>query len=394
VNPPTGHPPRIRTDPLHPFAHDTMAVRVPAIVDGVVEKNPDYPPAIQSELGRLADAMRNGAVFPALESPAPGAHEWRAGLTARPGEGWLSSDWFFAETYAYRRLVEAARFWETRRDPFLPTKRDEYASDSHAEALDRALELEGSTEERLHALFGLALFGNRVDLSFAASLERGTATDTDDFLIDDRESAVNVFMRGKGALHVVCDNAGTELTLDLVLADFVLKSLGVPVVLQVKLHPTFVSDATADDLLGFVGLRADRTHFVPRSVQARAFVERLRRSIETGRLDVVSHAFWNGPGSLWELPWELERDIGPARFVVLKGDANYRRAVNDALWPADTPFADVLSYFSAPLLALRTLKSDSVVGLRPGQAIELDGIDPIWRVNGKRGVASFCLAVR
>jgi uncharacterized protein with ATP-grasp and redox domains len=388
LNPPTGHPPRIRTDTSNRFAHNTMAVRVPAIIDDVVQRNLDYPPAVKDELTRLGDALRSGAVFPVLESPAPGAHEWRAGLIARPGEGWLSSDWFFAETYAYRRLVEAARFWETRRDPFLPTKRDEYASDSHAEALDRALEPEGSTEERLHALLGLALFGNRVDLSHAKSLERVGATDTDAFLVDDRESAVNVFMRGKGALHVVCDNAGTELTLDLVLADFVLKKLGVPVVLHVKLHPTFVSDATADDLLGFVGIRADRKHFVPRSTQARAFVERVRRSIETGRLDVVSHAFWNGPGSLWELPWELERDIGPARFVVSKGDANYRRAVNDALWPPDTPFADVLSYFPAPLLALRTMKSDAVVGLRPGQAIELDGIDPTWRVNNKRGVAS------
>jgi hypothetical protein len=365
-----------------------MAVRVPAIVDDVVEKNPDYSPAILSELARLGDALRSGAVFPALESRAPGGDEWRAGLATRRGDGWLSSDWFFAETYAYRRLVEAVRFWETRRDPFLPTKRDEYAGAAHAEALDRALELEGSTEERLHALFGLALFGNRVDLSFAASLERGTATDTDDLLADDRESAVNVFMRKKGPLHVVCDNAGTELTLDLVLADFVSKKLGVPVVLHVKMHPTFVSDATADDLLGFAGLRADKTRFEPRSAQARAFVERLRRSIESGKFDVVSHAFWNGPSSLWELPWDLERDVGPARFVVLKGDANYRRAVNDALWLPETPFADVLSYFPAPLLALRTLKSDAVVGLRPGQASELDRIDPTWRVNGKRGLAS------
>jgi hypothetical protein len=103
---------------------------------------------------------------------------------------------------------------------------------------------------------------------------------------------------------------------------------------------------------------------------------------------VVSHAFWNGPASLWELPWELERDLGPARLVVLKGDANYRRAVNDAAWPPETPFAGVSSYFPAPLFALRTLKSDPVVGLAGGRAEELERVDPTWRVNGKRGVAS------
>jgi hypothetical protein len=88
------------------------------------------------------------------------------------------------------------------------------------------------------------------------------------------------------------------------------------------------------------------------------------------------------------MPNDLETPFRAARLVVLKGDANYRRALNDALWPPETPFSDVLSYFPAPLLALRTLKSDAIVGLRPGQADELDRSDPAWRVNGKRGVAS------
>jgi hypothetical protein len=74
---------------------------------------------------------------------------------------------------------------------------------------------------------------------------------------------------------------------------------------------------------------------------------------------------------------------------VLKGDANYRRAVNDALWDPETPFGHVLQYFPAPLLALRTLKSDAVAGLPKGRARELDAQDATWRVNGKRGVASF-----
>jgi uncharacterized protein with ATP-grasp and redox domains len=388
LHPPPGFPPRIRTDSSNPFAHHTMAVRVPAIIDGVLERNPDYSRAIKDDLARLRDSLAGGAALPALESPAPGAEEWRTGLAARTGEGWLSTDWFFAETYAYRNVIECVRFWETRGDPFRSTKRDEYASETHADALERALSLEGSTEQRLHALLGLALFGNRIDLSFRASLERGTTTDADDVLADDRESAVNVFLRGEGPLHVVCDNAGTELTLDLVLADFVLTELRIPVALHVKLHPTFVSDATADDLFGFAGLRADETHFEPRSPGARVFVGRLRRSIENGKLDVVSHAFWNGPAPLWELPWELERDVGQARLVVLKGDANYRRAVNDAVWPPETPFAGVSAYCPAPLLALRTLKSDPIVGLPSGRADELDRVDPTWRVNGKRGVAS------
>src|SRR5258705_413727 len=55
----------------------------------------------------------------------------------------------------------------------------------------------------------------------------------------------------------------------------------------------------------------------------------------------------------------------------------------------DVPFADVTDYFPAPLLALRTLKSDAVVGLKTGLEEQLDKEDARWRVNGKRGVIQF-----
>jgi hypothetical protein len=364
-----------------------MAVRVPAIVESARERNADYAPAILDGLARLRDELTSGAPLPPVASEATGAADWRAGLAERSNDGWLSTDWLFAETYAYRQLVERARFFETGRDPFLPTKREEYASASHAEALDRALALDGTTEERFAALFGAALFGNRIDLSFAVSLARGTATDTDDLVADDREAAVLALMRRSGPLHVIADNAGTELTLDLALVDFALVTFDLPVVLHVKVHPTFVSDATPDDVLAFLGLSDDR-RFEPRSPPAAAFVERLRTAAQSGRLEIAPHAFWNGPASLWELPLTLATRFAEARLVVLKGDANYRRAVNDALWPPETPFRDVVPYFPAPLLALRTLKSDAIVGLPAGRAAELDAREPTWRVDGKRGVAS------
>ena len=73
-------------------------------------------------------------------------------------------------------------------------------------------------------------------------------------------------------------------------------------------------------------------------------------------------------------------------MVVLKGRRQLPARGGRCTAPAATPFAEVTSYFRAPLLALRTLKSDAVVGLRPGLAEELDGIDPRWRINGRRAV--------
>jgi hypothetical protein len=230
----------------------------------------------------------------------------------------------------------------------------------------------------------LALFGNRVDLSFAASMAHGLEIEKSDLLSDDREAAARLLRDGTGPVHVILDNAGTELTLDLVLVDTLLSMLGVTVVLHTKVHPTFVSDATSVDLDAFM----DERRYVPRSAPERAFFERLRGAFAAGKLRVASHWFWNGPDSLWDLPSEVARDFAGARLVIVKGDANYRRTVGDAVWPETTRFADVTAYFPAPLLALRTLKSDPIVGLAQGVASVLDATDPTWRVNGRRGVAS------
>jgi hypothetical protein len=37
-------------------------------------------------------------------------------------------------------------------------------------------------------------------------------------------------------------------------------------------------------------------------------------------------------------------------------------------------------------VCLRTMKSDPVLGLAPGLAEKLDGVDPEWRIDGRRGV--------
>ena len=363
-----------------------MQVRVPAIVERVLAANRDYPAAVRDALLRLRDELAGDAPLPALVSDAPGSREFQRALAARQGESWLATDWFFAETYAYRALVERVGFWQSQRDPFRPIKLEEYASTAHAQALGAALELGGARDEHLHALFGLALFGNRIDLSFAASLERGLGVDADDWLADDREAAVRASLERSGPIHVICDNAGTELTLDLVLADFLVHELAAEVVLHVKLHPTFVSDAIVADVEDFLGIGSRNFGALPEA--ARGFQARLAAAVRAGRVRVAPDPFWNSSEALWEMPEALEREFARARLVILKGDANYRRALNDALWPEDTPFTAATEYFPAPLLALRTLKSDPLVGLRPGEADALKVRDPNFRVNGKRGVAS------
>ena len=242
---PPGLPPRIRSDASNPFAQHTMAVRVPAILDEVLSNNPELAPLSAQRVAALRDALRAGAALPALPAGAPHVAEWLATLPSRASASWGQCDWFFAENYAYRCLAEAVDFWQRGRDPFLPLKRAEYASDGHRAALDAAACIGGQRAELLQRLLLASVFGNRMDLSFAASRERGVAAASADLLIDDRAAVIELLAARTGAVHLVLDNAGTELSVDLVLAARLLELLAAPLVLHVKVHPCFVSDAIA-----------------------------------------------------------------------------------------------------------------------------------------------------
>ncbi len=377
---PDSAPPMIRTDPTNAFAHHTMRVRVPAILRQVRDLNPDYPPAIHRALEALAQGMEGNAPIPPLDLPAPDYEGWAAAHAAHAGDTWLGTDWFYAENFAYRLVIQAVRWWETGRDPFAPVKHEEERGDALWQLVERSWPPARSPQERLHALLHDALWANRIDLSYATAAQHGLAVDQEDLLVDDSAQAVQRLLRAPGPVHLVADNAGRELAMDLLLAAALLDGVAEQVFVHLKLHPTFVSDATPADLLRFL----DR-------MQSADLGRRLRAALDAGRLRLAPDLFWNSSALLWDMPPRLARLFSGARLVIIKGDANYRRLVGDALWPPETPFSAVVAYFPAPLLALRSLKSDPIVGLPPGLAPRLDALDPHWRTNGQRGVLQAAL---
>ena len=59
---------------------------------------------------------------------------------------------------------------------------------------------------------------------------------------------------------------------------------------------------------------------------------------------------------------DLYTELSKAEFLFFKGDLNYRKLVNDRMWPYDTSFTAALEGFNpAKMCALRTIKSDSIV---------------------------------
>ena len=178
----------------------------------------------------------------------------------------------------------------------------------------------------------------------------------------------------------MADNTGTELLMDLALIDFLLEAgLAKEVRLYLKPQPFFVSDAmTTDVKAGLDALRAG-------GKAARGW-RTARKTPWSAVMALIEHWFSATSLFYYQLPDDLLAELAGVGLVIFKGDVNYRRLLGDAHWPPTASFADAVSYFPAPLVALRTLKGEIITGLAPGQAERLAVEVPAWLVNGRRGV--------
>ena len=363
-----------------------MEVRVPRLARDLLEKNPTLAPGSRDAVERLARSIEENAPLPTPRAPAPDVEAWTAAHAEHAAERWLAAEWFHAELAFYREIAHACRFWETGRDPFGPAKDEELAGERPWSRLELALDRSGTRDERILALLDACLWGNRVDLSYTVAASRDQRHD-EDLLVDDRAAALPRLVRPGAHVHLVADNAGTELALDLALVDAFLEEPTSRVTIHLKMQPVFVSDALPNDV--FCTLERMST----RRGAARAVAARLREAFDAGRLLLAPDPFWSGPRFLWEAPPHITAALSAATLAVVKGDANYRRVVGDALWPPETPFAAAASYARFPLLCLRTMKSDAVLGLPPGLAERLDESEPRWRIDARRGLAQFLAPV-
>jgi len=299
--------------------------------------------------------------------------------------------WYWAESFFYRRLLEATRYFQPGPwrgyDPFGVKKQAELAPDAGPHYIEQVAQgLPAGPRERFQTLMYTSLWGNRIDLSQPEAVAWGPAkqgrSERDNLLVDDTESLWEYLTgRRRGRVAIVADNAGTELLTDLLVADFLLTcGLAAQVVLHLKDHPFFVSDAMISDVSAAVaalGAGGDRTS---------ELAGRIRGHLDGKRLRLMTHWFYTTSLFYFRLPRDLARELAAADLVLFKGDANYRRLLGDAYWPPTTPFARATAYFPAPLGALRTLKAELIVGLGEGVVQRLQAEDPAWLVNGRRGV--------
>lgn len=269
-----------------------------------------------------------------------------------------------------------------------------------------------STLQHLQTFVFISLWGNRIDLSlwpvggadehtvkatggqrssqsFASVLQAGQK-----MILSNHMTQLVSYISQLSApcrFDIIVDNAGFELFCDLCLADFlVCTGIANVVHIQLKAHPTFVSDAMAKDVSATISFLQSIQSQQGADTSASILGHRWAKHLSSGKWKLCEHFFWVQPQPMWQMPSDLHADLSQSALAFVKGDANYRRLLGDLHWPFSTPFADVLCYFPSPVCALRTLKAELGCGMDPVQTQRAAREDDKWLVAGKYGVVQFC----
>lgn len=385
------------------YAYPSVSERLPIIGRRMLAEN-SFSNALNQQLELLFSGIPLSPIMMLEDTNAPDFTTWQRVISPLLGLNWLDIPWFFAETYFYRCILDITGFFQPGEnyllDPFRYQKQEGLKSAlpdirQVVSRLDHWLHPQRSDSQALLEVLSASLWGNQVDLSLwpvdesGKSARSGEQDSADHLILNDAPQAAAALMTGPQPRHlqVLVDNAGLELVYDLVLADVVLtRKVAQQVTLQLKAHPTFVSDATRTDVNQTLEvLLADSDPAVT------AFAHRLSGYLSENRLELRDPIFWTTSSPLWEMPDELAAELSKASLIISKGDANYRRLLGDRLWDAQLPLSQILTYLPAPLLSLRVIKSDLIVGMPAERMAALYQIDPHWMINGKWGIMQAAL---
>ncbi|MDR1626743.1 MAG: protein-glutamate O-methyltransferase family protein [Spirochaetia bacterium] len=395
-------PPFISMADAGSFARHTLEARFPQIIGGVMALRPGAEnkklAALRAEAagGVISDPFAEGGAASSCGRDAFHPQEiavWRGEIARHLGRPWKEVPFYFAESYLYLRILLACGYHDRssgyfQDDPWQGAKLDElgrFLSAKGVEGVFAGLARDGGDSGR-DAFTAAVLFmlrANRIDLSNAAIVEAGRRLilrgGREDLLVDHTDSLVQSILASR-RVDIVLDNAGAELAADLAFARLYLASDPARrLVLHAKKYPTFVSDATIQD----VRITAEK---LKSSAAAASTGGEIETFLGQGRLRLADHYFWNGPLHFPAMPEDLRRDLAGSCLTLLKGDANFRRMTEDRRWPFSVRLDGLTSWFPGNHAILRTLKSETASDIPEGLSARMGQEDPGWLTNGRWGL--------
>ncbi|KAM5526570.1 Protein-glutamate O-methyltransferase C1393.13 [Fusarium oxysporum f. sp. phaseoli] len=401
------------------MAHETAKSRWPKLVQGMIDdvrvtgaelapsRALDEINSIERRLGRLREEI-TGMIScgDPLEDDGSADIASYNQLLLNMGElTWLNCPWLYGECYLY----SAAIIFHVI---FLEMKAVQELASRVTQVIANPIQpLQSLDEDAARLVFSemteVALWGNATDLSLLTNLSleeiqklQGSAAieESQRNIVDNDTSHVWHYLRKTQLtqknrhIDIVLDNAGFELFADVLYAAYLIASgLGTSITLHAKCFPWFVSDALPSDMDFLLD------HL--RSTGLNSLATQIKRYLELGLMRIEVHSFWTTAWSFHEMVAvapDLFQRFQDSYLTIWKGDLNYRKLTRDGLWPHTTTFKSSLGLLGqgsgVKVLALRTNKSDTCVGIESEEAVkrlnrEAPGMG--WVRDGKHAVISF-----
>ena len=168
-----------------------------------------------------------------------------------------------------------------------------------------------------------------------------------------------------------------------------------------------MSDATTSDCLQTIQILRQTEHVLQLSngsivdtctlavgPNTRRVADGLHAMVADGRLVFSQSEYWCHPSPFRFMPEVIRSSISKYDIVFVKGDANYRRLMDDRLCPYDTPSEHIFGYWAdhirVSMCALRTCKSEICCGTSAvaQERAQVEHGDR-WVVNGEWGLVQF-----
>lgn len=320
-----------------------------------------------------------------------------------------NAPFFEAEVLFYHALLAQKEYFSNKNDFFASGKKFSIINGNedfiqHLKSLfskkDREKEF-GTNDGKKYFKKSLlyCLSANTSDLSQLNSKDRFDFKANDITVLCDDSESVYDFLKTlctekekHRRFDIICDNCGKELFSDLFLACYFLYlGLADEVVFHVKKYPFFVSDATENDF-----------GFLLQSILTKdKDIEECRDYLNSGKIKVETSDFWTSPrtfNELKEADSDLYKELTKSSLIIVKGDLNYRRLVEDKNWNYDEPFIKLTEnvFGDVPILAPRVIKSDVLVGVssamyhlaKSTESVN-SSIENSFKANGKWAVIHF-----
>jgi len=302
--------------------------------------------------------------------------------------------WSVLADYKFIKILEATNYWDNAVDPYIEIKEagcskgiDGFLS---AVNIDR---FDGQGEEHVRDSLGemldILLTGNM----YSDPTHATTSEKSDLYMVNDKDKAVSRLMNlreqtlaGKETeFHILHDNVGLELVSIFLFIDFCIKNNVIKkFVLHTKNHPYCVSDVA-----GQADFDMQLFFMTERGGQMAGLAERIKKYLyEEENVEISEpHWFLSLGQNLADMPEDFYSRLKKADMIMAIGDFLYRKAFLYRNWEYTADSKSILSYFPAPTLIVRMVKSPMLAGVSSAvnKTIEEMADGALWR-QAKHGV--------